>query len=495
MRTFNQFIRAALMFGAMTLLASCGGGGGSATGTGGATGGGSSSSGGGTTPPGNITSRISIDHNRPGQVLAGWEVTPRFWEFDKANNRYDASWLTSRDAIVQKLVDEAGITRVRVELRSGVENPVDYWTQFVNGQLSYTAGRDHYYEKINDNSNPAVANAAGFQWSSFDYYIENFVLPMRSRMAARNETLSVNLCFVDFNWTALKGTLSFSGAADEYAELITLAAMRMRDKYGINVDALEIILEPDNGDGWSGQAIARAILAAKSRLAAAGINPKIIAPSASAAGSTIGFLDGIASISGAQAGINTISYHRYDGALADQALSAIRQRAAALGADTAMLEYVDASVENFFKDMEFGGASAWQSYAAAKIASSASAVGNGAILWRDPSGTLALTPQFSRIALVQRETRPGARAYRAASLLGSDMPLDFQNPDGSEVIAIFSAGGSTVEISGASHTAYNLTFAGPGGAPYTTTTATANSAGLVYVTIPAGTVAVLHSTI
>jgi hypothetical protein len=395
---------------------------------------------------------------------------------------------------VQKLVDEAGVTRVRVELRSGVENPVDYWTQFVNGQLSYTANRDHYYEKINDNTNPAVANVAGFQWSSFDYYIENFVLPMRNRLAARNETLSINLCFVDFNGTALKGTLSHSGAPDEYAELITLAAMRMRDKYGINADALEIILEPDNGDGWSGQAIGRAILAAKSRLAAAGINPKIIAPSASVAGSTISFLDGIASVSGALAAVNTVSYHRYDGAAADQSLSAIRQRAVTLGADTAMLEYVDASVENFFKDMEFGGASAWQSYAAAATASSASAVGNGAILWRDPSGTLALTPQFSRIAAVQRETRPGARAYRAASLLGSDMSLDFQNPDGSEVIAIYSPGGSTVEISGANHTAYKVTFAGPGGAAYTNATATANSAGLVYVTIPAGTVAVLHST-
>ena len=483
----------ALITGAMTLLASCGGG--SASGGGGSSsGGGGSSSSGGPTPPGNVTSRISIDRNRGGQLLAGWEVTARFWEFDKANNRYDASWLASRDAIVQKLVDDAGVTRARVELRSGVENPVDYWTQFVNGQIGYSAGRDHYYDKINDNSDPATVNASGFQWSSFDYYIENFVLPMRSKLAARNETLSVNLCFVDFHSAAFNGTLSFSGSPNEYAELITLAAMRMRDKYGVNVDSLEIILEPENGDGWSGAAIGRAILAARTRLAAAGINPKIIAPSASVAGSTIGFLDGINSTTGAQAAINTVSYHRYDGAAADQALAAIRQRASALGAQTAMLEYVDASVENFFRDMEYGGASAWQSYAAAVLGSSASAVGNGSILWRSPSGALALTPQFSRMALVQREARPGARAFSATSLLGNDMPLDFQNPDGSEVIAIYSPGGSTVEISGAGHTAYNVTFAGPGGAPYTTSTTTANGAGLIYVTVPAGTVVVLHST-
>ena len=490
--SFRRFLGTMLTMGVVALLASCGGGTG-ASATGGVGTSSSSSGGGGATPPANITSRISIDRNRVGQTLAGWEVTLRFWEFDKANNRYDSSWLASRDAIVTKLIEDAGITRVRVEVRSGVENPVDYWTPFVAGQLSYTAGKEHWYEKINDNSNPAIANASGFQWASFDYYIENFVLQMRTRMAARNQTLSINLCFVDFS-RPLKGNLSHSGSPDEYAEFMTLAAMRLRDKYGITPDAIEIILEPENGDGWSGQAIGRAIVATKTRLAAAGFGPRFIAPSASAAASTLGFLDGIGSVSGAAEALNVVSYHRYDGASADQSLAAIRQRAVTLGAETAMLEYVDASVQNFFKDMEFGGASAWQSYAVATKASSADSLGNGDIMWRDPAGTLALTPQFSRIAAVQRVIRPGARAYPVASLLGTDMSLDFQNPDGSEVIAIFSASGSTVEIAGAGHTAYNVTFAGPGGAPFTTSSETANGSGLLYVTIPAGTVAVLHST-
>ncbi len=496
MGLLNRIFPAALMLAATAFLASCGGGSAGASGSG--SGGSSSSSGGGSSggsgPPATITSRISIDHNRVGQTLSGWEVTAKFWEFDKANDRYDGTWLASRDGIVQKLIEDAGITRVRLELRSGVENPIDYWSQFVAGQISYNANRDHYYEKFNDNANPAIANASGFQWASLDYYIENFLIPMRAQLAARNQTLFVNLCFVDFNWTALKGTLSFSGSADEYAELVTLAAMRMRDKYGINVDALEIILEPDNGDGWTGPAIGRAILAAKSRLAAAGINPKIIAPSASAAAGAIGFLDGIGTVAGANSAVNMVSYHRYDGASADQALAGIRQRATALGAQTAMLEYTMATVQNFFKDMEFGGASAWQSYGAALKGDSQASSPNAAVLWRSPAGQLALTSQFSRIALVQREVRPGAKAYYAGSLLGTDMPLDFQNPDGSEVIALYSASGSTVEISGAGHTAYTVTFAGPGGAAYTSALANTNSAGLVYVTIPAQTVAVLHST-
>lgn len=483
-----------LMCAAMAFLASCGGG--AATGSGGSSSSSSSSSSSGGSsggPPGNITSRISIDRNRAGQTLSGWEVTARFWEFDKANDRYDSSWLSSRDGIVQKLADDAGITRVRVELRSGVENPVDYWSQFIAGQIGYSAGRDRYYEKINDNTNASVANTAGFQWSSFDYYIENFVLPMRTRLAARNQTLYINLCFVDFNTTPFKGNLSYSRTPSEYAEIITLAAMRLRDKYGVNTDALEIILEPDNGDGWSGAAIGNAMLAAKARLAAAGINPKFIAPSASTASGALGFLDGIATVAGANSALNVVSYHRYDGASADQALGGIRQRATSLGAETAMLEYTTATVQNFFKDMEFGGASAWQAYGAALKADSQATSPASAILWRSPTGQLAFTTQFSRIALVQREVLPGARAYFVSSQLGSDLSLDFRNPDGSEVIAVYSPGGSTMEITGAGHTAYTVTFAGPGGAAYTSTVANTNG-GLLYVTIPADTVAVLHST-
>jgi len=487
----RKYIRAAIVVAAVAVLASCGGG--SAAGGGG--GGSSSSSSGGSNPPGNVTSRISIDGTRAGQTISGWEVTVRFWEFDKANDRYDASWLTSRDAIVQKLIDDAGITRVRLEVRSGVENPVDYWSQFVAGQISYNTGRDHYYEKINDNSDPAVANAGGFQWSSFDYYIQNFVLPMKAQLTARNKTLHVNLCFVDFNTTPFKGTLSLSGSPSEYAEFMTLAAMRLRDRFGISPDSLEIILEPDNGDGWSPTAVGRAIVAAKSRLAAAGINPKIIAPSTSSAGGTAGFLDGIATISGASSAINTVSYHRYDGAAADQSLATIRQRAASLGADTAMLEYVQATIQNFFKDMAFGGATAWQAYAAARKGDAASATSAyGAVLWQSPGGTLALTSQYSQIGLIQRNVLPGARAYAVTSQLGSDLSLDFRNPDGSEVIAVYSPGGSTIEISGAGHTAFNATFAGPDRAAYTSSTVNANGSGLIIVTIPANTLVVLHST-
>ena len=62
------------------------------------------------------------------------------------------------------------------------------------------------------------------------------------------------------------------------------------------------------------------------------------------------------------------------------------------------------------------------------------------------------------------------------------------------MIAVYSPGGSTIEISGAGHTAFNATFAGPDRAAYTSSTVNANGSGLIIVTIPANTLVVLHST-
>ena len=66
--------------------------------------------------------------------MSGWEVTARLWETNKIENRYDPSWEEHRDEIFARLVNELGINRVRIELKSGAENPVDYWALFRDGR-------------------------------------------------------------------------------------------------------------------------------------------------------------------------------------------------------------------------------------------------------------------------------------------------------------------------------------------------------------------------
>ncbi|MXO59703.1 hypothetical protein GRI89_09145 [Altererythrobacter salegens] len=374
-----------------------------------------------------------------------------------------------------------------------MENPVDYWTQFTQNKISYSTFHDHLYEKINDNGNANVANIGGFQWAAFDYYIENFVLPLRSELTKKGLSLYVNLCFVDFNWTPLKGSLSVSRNAEEYAEIMTLGATRLRDKYGLAPDAVEIILEPDNGDGWTGSNIGYAIIALNRRLASNGLSPKIIAPSTSRASVVVNFLNSLETVPGAAGSIDSVSYHRYDGKSADSAIAGIRQRASVYGAQTAMLEYVSADIGNFFTDMAFGGASAWQAYGVVDAASSKDTAKNGYVLWRGPVGQLALTPQFARIAAIQREVQFGARAIATARQLGSDEIIAFRNPDGSEVIAVYSPNASVAEIAGLTHGTYHLSIVGDGSSTSNNTTVNADGIGQVQVTVPARGVIVLHS--
>ena len=130
--------------------------------------------------------------------MKGWEVTARFWEQDKRRDRYDPSWLRYRDLILDRLVNELGINRIRIEIRSGAENPVDYWTLFRQNKIGYKEAKRHRYEKINDNDDPNVVNMAGFQFSELDDQVENILLPLKQRIQDNGERLFVNLCYVDF---------------------------------------------------------------------------------------------------------------------------------------------------------------------------------------------------------------------------------------------------------------------------------------------------------
>ena len=130
--------------------------------------------------------------------MKGWEVFARFWQEDCRRDRYDPSWLRYRDLILDHVVNELGINRIRIEIRSGAENPVDYWTLFRQNKIGYKEAKRHRYEKINDNGDPNAVNMAGFQFSELDNQVENVLLPLKRRIQDNGERLFVNLCYVDF---------------------------------------------------------------------------------------------------------------------------------------------------------------------------------------------------------------------------------------------------------------------------------------------------------
>ncbi len=348
---------------------------------------------------------LVINPTERHQVITGWEVTARAWEFDKVNDRFDGSLATHRDQVASILVDGAGIDRIRLEMKSGSENPIDYWALFEAGSIGYLEYKKHFYEKINDNADPLTLNPAGIHFSDLDWHVENIVLPAKQKIEARGRRFRLNLAYVDFRWTEAKGTMSHANDSAEYAELIAATFVHLKSKYGLIPDSLEIIIEPDNSDDWDGTAIGKAIIAAATRLDAAGFpNVEIIAPSTAKAQRALSYFADIQRVPGAVRRMSTLSYHRYEGAPGASDLQAIRSAAQSANKTTAMLEYVDGGIDDLIADLSRGNASAWQQYGIATKPAKDKPVRPGwLIVAQDtgsPNASLSLTTTARKLALL-----------------------------------------------------------------------------------------------
>lgn len=412
--------------------------------------------------------KLTIDTGERHQMMAGWEVTARVWEFDKDNDRFDGSWLAQRDELATMLVDEAGIDRLRLEIKSGIENPGDYWSLFAAGRLSYTAYKEHFYEKINDNDDPMVLDPARVQFSDLDWRVENIVLPVRKRLEARGRRLRLNLAYADFKWTASKGSLSHARNPAEYAELIVATFSHLRAKYGLVPDSLEIIIEPDNSDDWSGTAIGAAIVAVSQRLEAAGFpRVEIIAPSTAKAQRATDYFRDIGRVPGAATRMNTLAYHRYENLPDASDLNEIRDAAQGARMQAAMLEYVDGGIIDLLADLSEGDAIAWQKYGiATRVDDGGEARPGWLITGRGGAGTslrLQLTPTARALALAFNAVDQGSLRVGARSSNADLKAVSFITPAGKLVIVAHALADMPLTISGLPEGRYRLSSASPDG--------------------------------
>ncbi len=407
--------------------------------------------------------RIVIDPESSRQTMRGWEVSPRMWEMDKVADRYDASWLDYREEIAAALVDEIGVNRIRLQIQSGAENPVDYWARFFADDIGYEALKRHFYEKVNDNSDPGRADPGGYNFTQLDYYIDNLLMPMKARLEARGERLIVNLCYVDFKWTPLQGSLEHAGEPAEFAELIDETFRHLEAKYGLTPDYFEVILEPENTVGWDGRAIGKGLVAVNHRLSARGVRPRYIAPSTAEAGKAAAYFDALAKVPTAAALVDVLSYHRYDWSRADAALPKIAARAKKAAAETAMLEFVGGNLDHLYQDLTVADATAWQKYGVATTPDSEGKTKPGYLLDLR-NGAITPKPGAAAMAQVFRNVREGAVRLDARSLTADARALAFRNADNSVAIIVIADRAGAFTIEGAPRGQYALSFAPKGGA-------------------------------
>lgn len=392
-------------------------------------------------PPEQVTATITVDTLQRYQVIRGWEATAQVGQTDFAS----VPWA---DAVAAAAVGDLGINALRLEVRSGAENPTDWFAKWRNGDISGSEWRTHRYEVINDNGDPSISNAAGFHFTDLDLAMQYAVLPVRQQLEARGEALYLNLNYVAFSQD--QGSAQLDPA--EYAELMLVVFKHLQDTYGFTPDAIELILEPDNNTPWTGARIGQAMVATATRLAAAGFHPDFIAPSVMNLGAVPGFFDPMVQIPGALGAVREISYHRYQG-VSDGHLTAVAQRGSLYGLRTAMLEHIGSGADDLYKDLTLANVSAWQQYTLAYPSTS----DNGGAYYMIQNGTPVLASRSRGLRQYFRYVRAGAHRVRGTSDNADLRSVGFTNVGGAPVVVMHTTKSEVIAIVGLRPGRYEVT--------------------------------------
>ena len=182
------------------------------------------------------------------------------------------------DALLTAAVNDGGVSRARLSIRSGTE------------------GSGTGFAIVNDNADPNVINPAGFNFSVLDTAIDSQITPLRQKTAGR-DPLYVTLQYVD------GGASAFEHSANpaEYAEFMLAAFQHIQSKYGWVPNTISIINEPDVNSWGDGTVIGRMIAATGPKLAAAGFTPDFVGSELSSSLPTISYVDQIRAVPGAAA--------------------------------------------------------------------------------------------------------------------------------------------------------------------------------------------------
>lgn len=397
---------------------------------------------------------ISLDPGTTYQTMSGWEAIA--W----ASNESPA-FGNFIDEVLHRSVHEVGINRIRLEVRAGVENTRDYWTEYQEEQIEYADWRCNRYATVNDDADPEHIEWEGFHFSELDWVVEHIANPLRDEMADDGQALYINVNYVAFTGQIQCGGQYLHDDAQEYAEFVLATYLHLEEKYGWVPDAWEILLEPDNVSQWNGALIGHAVVEAAARLEANGFTPRFIVPSTTNMGNASRYFDDmVAATPECLPYVMEVCYHRYGGVSAAN-LQAIVNRAVSHGLNTSMLEWWNNAntYATLHEDLKQGRNSAWQRGVFAGVGNVDASAKLFAIDGTDPlhpevnlnHGTKYLRQYFLFV-------RPGAVRIGASATPGSLDPLAFVHPDGSTVVVVKATAATSFSVENLSAGLYGIKY-------------------------------------
>jgi hypothetical protein len=381
---------------------------------------------------------VRVHPEQTFQTMRAWEATAWAGNLDRTPPSVRNEILDSAAAL--------GITRLRVPVKAGSEQPVDHWRRWRAGEIDYDGWRCVRYATVNDNDDPDVIDWDGFNFSELDNVVETVVLPFRERLERRGEQARFNLNYVAFTDQLCGGEYIHVDHLDEYAEFVLAAHVHLRDKYGLVPDSWEMILEPDNTDEWTPAKLAEAMEIVGPVLEAHGFNARFVAPSTVSMRGGLDWVRAIVDRPDARRYLWEISYHRYHAATSEAA----RQYGALATevAPTAMLEWMPADHNALYTDLAVAQVSSWQQFALGDFGDDEE--GKYFLIEEPTAGEFVVRPgsRTSYLRPFIRNVRPGAIRIGAEVVNGNHRAVAFTNPDGGRVVGVWHRRSGSVVLEG-----------------------------------------------
>ena len=391
-----------------------------------------------------VAQTVTVDVTTNRQTIRAWAA---------GNDVGCVDYPVSCQGYRNELLDTAvamGLNGVHMTLQiAEVEDNADLFQTWINTNADAPhANRNAWIANngspTNDNADPNTISASGLVWGRFNHTMNQIVVPMRQKLAARGEKL--HLSFV-MGHTSLSNQYFVDNPA-EYGEWVLALWNKFQTTYGFVPDALEIMGEPDHGDRQVTPAELVAMLnAARTRLLAAGhAEPLFYAPgTVSGPAARQYYLDMKTANATAAGYIDVLTYHRYVD-IDDTLLGNLFNTANTDGKlGTGMTEYDQRyNISKLWADLKVGHG----------VLHSALSLGYpsstdwGHLLYPTGSGPYTIN-KVNRVKYMEhiwKYVRGGAVAKRVTNSHASCDGLAFRNPNGTYVVVLKASGAVTCTV-------------------------------------------------
>lgn len=396
-----------------------------------------------------MASTVTVQPNTSYQTFMGWEATAQAGhQYKTVSGVTSYEWPSStypnyKDDLLSAMLD-VGINALRLEVNVADVNATGYDDSSNNAAIQ-----------------PSTASAGQWHYDRIVSAMDDIVVPYKAMLEAQGETLTLNLCIVDFRQTGY----TLESTPSEYSFFVKQIVDKIYNTYGITVDYIEAILEPDNGSQasyWTASRIANNIVQADDDLVNAGYTIQWKCPSVTSVANGTTWYGNIKSANASVTDkITEVSYHRYSGTNTD--VANLQSAAFTDGKTTAMLEYIGAGADMLIDDLTIGRNSSWQQYTIAFPADADPQNDNGAqyFIVSTTSWAVTLGARTKYLRHFFKYIRKGA-VMKGVNNSNVAKGFPFQNANGTYVVPIRTTVNEVITVSGLP--------AGTYGIRYTTTT-------------------------